>query len=189
MRVVFKCSNHEFFNYMLDAFRTAKEFDNWDLATLKITENRAEYITCCKNVWFIEKVSDGVLFGYEGTRAGAIRLQPFAPAGVRWHRYDPPVLEIVLDWEEYITVDENGREVGRSYVSTKVKRFELKLVEYETTTPKRWKLEWYHQIERIPERSTAVIMSPHYPLKIVRYKNVYLEKALEKMEREQNIQT
>jgi hypothetical protein len=166
---------------MLSAFKNAKEKDDWDLAILRVEENRAEYITCCKNVWFIEKTSDSVLFGYEGTRAGAIRLQPFTPS-VLWHSYDPPILEFIKEWECHITVDENGNEVHRVLIPTKVKRFELSVIEYETTTPKRWKLEWYHQVERIPYTNLAVITSPHYPLKIVRYKNVYLEKALERMQ-------
>ena len=180
MRVVFKCADQELFDYMLNAFKNAEKRDNWHLATLRITENRAEYITCCRNKWFIEKTSDGVLFGYEGTRAGAIRLQPFTPS-VLWHSFNPPILEFVEEWEEYITVDENGSEVHRTWIPRKVKRFELNVVEYETTTPKRWKLEWYHQVERIPYTNWAVIMSPKYPLRLVRYKNVYLEKALEKM--------
>jgi hypothetical protein len=181
MKIVFKCSDKEFFDYMIKAFKDAKEKDDWQLAELKISENRAEYITCCRNVWFVEKVEDGVLFGYEGTRAGAIRLQPFTPE-VSWHRYDPPIIEFVLEWNEFVTTDENGVEVGRGWVETKVKRFELKVVEYKTTTPKRWKLTWYQQVERIPYTNWAIIMSPHYPLKLVRYKNVYLEKALEKMQ-------
>jgi hypothetical protein len=165
---------------MLNAFKDAKERDDWDLATLKITDNSAEYITCCRNRWFVEKVEDGVLFGYEGTRAGAIRLQPFTPS-VLWHSYNPPILEFIKEWECHITIDENGNEVHRVSIPIKVKRFELKVVEYETTTPKRWKLEWYQQVERIPYTNWAVIMSPHYPLKLVRYKNVYLEKAIEEM--------
>jgi hypothetical protein len=187
MRIVFKCSDQSFFEYMLSAFKNAKEKDDWDLAILRVEENRAEYITCCKNVWFIEKTSDSVLFGYEGTRAGAIRLQPFTPS-VLWHSYDPPILEFVKEWEEYITVDENGSEVHRTWIPKNVKRFELSVIEYETTTPKRWKLEWYHQVERIPYTNWAVIMSPHYSLKIVRYKNVYLEKSLEKMQGYQQTQ-
>ena len=176
MKVVFKCSDPEFFNYMLNAFKDAKERDNWNLATLRIGRKKAKYITCCENVWFIEKTSNGVLFGYEGTRAGAIRLQPFFP-NVVWHRFDPPILEIILEWNEVITVDENGVEVGRCRVAAKVKRFELELVKYRTTTPKRWQLQWYNQVERIPYTNLAVIMSPEYPMKLVRYKNVYLDKA------------
>jgi len=176
MKVVFKCSDTELFDYMLNAFKQAKENDNWQLATLKIGRKRVKYITCCGNVWFLEKVSDGVLFGYEGTRAGAIRLQPFFP-NVLWHKYDPPIIEFVLERKEVVCYDENGVEVGRSYVPTSVKRFELQVVKYSTTTPKRWQLEWYNQVERVPYTNWAVIMSPEYPLKIVRYKNVYLEKA------------
>ena len=181
MRVVFSCSDPEFFNYMLDAFKLAKKNDNWHLATLKIGRKKVKYITCCENVWFLEKTSDGVLFGYEGTRAGAIRLQPFI--NLHWHSYDPPILEYVKEWQQYKVVDENGNELSGHIVPKVVKRFELKLVKYRTTTPKRWKLEWYHQVEKIPEKNMAVIMSPHYPLRIVRYKDVYLEKAIRKMEK------
>jgi len=176
MRVVFKCYNNEFFDYILNAFKKAKENDDWNLATLRIGRKKAMYITCCRNKWFIEKTSDGVLFGYEGTRAGAIRLQPFKPS-VLWHTYDPPVLEFVLEWKEVVCYDENGVEVGRCRVAAKVKRFELELVKYRTTTPKRWQLQWYNQVERIPYTNLAVIMSPEYPMKLVRYKNVYLDKA------------
>ena len=188
MKVVFKCSDPEFFNYMLNEFKRAKENDDWDIATLNVEDSRAEYITCCGNVWFIEKISDEVLFGYEGTRAGAIRLQPFKPS-VLWHTYDPPVLEFVLEWKEVVCYDENGVKVGMCRIPVKVKRFELQVVKYSTTTPKRWQLEWYHQVEKIPDRNMAVIMSPHYPLMIVRYRNIYYDKALERMERMEKEQT
>ena len=143
---------------------------------MKIGRKKVKYITCCNNVWFIEKASDGVLFGYEGTRAGAIRLQPFFP-NVLWHRFDPPIIEFIIEWKEHITTDENGVEVGRCRVTAKVRRFELQVVKYRTTTPKRWQLQWYNQVERIPYTNLAVIMSPEYPMKLVRYKNVYLDKA------------
>jgi hypothetical protein len=178
MRVVFKCSNPELFDYIIKAFKLAEMNDNWHLASLRIGESKAEYITCCRNRWFVEKVEDGVLFGYEGTRSGAIRLQPFR--NLQWHSYDPPILEYILEWQTYSIVDENGNEHSTYMVPLKVKTFELNVIEYETTTPKRWQLKWYHQVEKIPERNMAVIMSPRYPLKIVRYRNVYLEKALEK---------
>ena len=179
MRVVFKCYNNEFFDYILNAFKKAKENDDWNLATLRIGRKKAMYITCCRNKWFIEKTSDGVLFGYEGTRAGAIRLQPFI--NLYWHSYDPPILEYIKEWQQYKIVDENGNELCYSTVPKVVKRFELELIKYHTTTPKRWQLKWYHQIERIPGRNIAVVMSPEYPLRIVKYKNVYLEKAIRKM--------
>ena len=175
MKVVFKCYNNEFFDYMLNAFKDAKERDNWNLATLRIGRKKAKYITCCENVWFIEKTSNGVLFGYEGTRAGAIRLQPFI--NLHWHSYDPPILEFVLECQQYKVVDENGNELSRHIVPKVVKRFELELVKYRTTTPKRWQLQWYNQVERIPYTNLAVVMSPEYPMKLVRYKNVYLDKA------------
>jgi hypothetical protein len=54
MRVVFSCSDPEFFDYMLDAFKLAKKNDNWHLATLKIGRKKVKYITCCKNV-YLEK--------------------------------------------------------------------------------------------------------------------------------------
>jgi hypothetical protein len=176
MKVVFKCATPEFYDYMLNAFKQAKENDNWQLATLKIGRKKARYITCCGNVWFIWKTGDYVLFGYEGTRAGAIRLQPFFP-NVLWHKYDPPIIEFVLERKEVVCYDENGVEVGRCRVTAKVRRFELQVVKYRTTTPKKWQLQWYNQVERIPYTNWAVIMSPEYPMKLVRYKNVYLEKA------------
>jgi len=187
MKVIFKCSNseEEFFDIIISEFKLAKKLDKWHLAELKIGRTTAKYTTCCGNVWFVKKAND-VLFGYEGTRVGAIKLQPFP--NLKWYKHEPPILQYVQEWQEYKVCDENDKELYSCKVPKKVKLFKLQLVKYKTSTPKRWGLKWYQQIEIILNTKLAVIMHHSVPIKIVRYKNVYEEKVMKKMQKiEQSI--
>jgi hypothetical protein len=53
--------------------------------------------------------------------------------------------------------------------------FTLKVVEYKTTTPKRWNVTWFEQIEKLLEKPDyAVIMTgPFSPRRVVKYRDVY----------------
>jgi hypothetical protein len=95
-------------------------------------------------------------FGYEGTRAGLIRLQPFKP------------------WMEWVGMYAEGGELAVR-IKGEWKLFTLRLVEYKTTTPKRWQVSWYEQIERLTEKpGYAVIMTgPFSPRRVVKYRDVY----------------
>jgi hypothetical protein len=162
MKVMFECDQAELYRHILSAFKAAKEFDasSWDVASLIRSKNSATYVTCCGNEYFLRrrKTKDGrvVRFGYRGTRAGLIRLQPFSP----W-----------LRWGE---VDAGGGDLLVN-IKGEWKVFPLKLVEYKTTTPKRWQVAWYEQIERLRERpGYAVIMAgPYSPRRVVKYRDVY----------------
>ena len=188
MKIVFKCDKEELFDIIISEFKLAKKNDNWKLATLKVEKNKpyAIYTTCCNNKWVVEKTSDGVLFGYEGTRVGAIKLQPFP--NLKWYKHEPPILQYTLEYQEYKVCDENDKELYSCKVPKKVKLFKLQLVKYKTSTPKKWKLKWYQQIERILDTKMAVVMHHSVPIKLVKYKNVYEQKVMEKMQKiEQSI--
>jgi hypothetical protein len=147
----------------LKAFKAAKKFDanSWDLARLVRGPNSARYITCCGNEYILrrKKVNGKPLirFGYVGTRAGLIRLQPFKP------------------WMEWAGVYSEGGELAVRIKGDEWKLFTLKVVEYKTTTPRRWQVEWYEQIEKMIERpGYAVIMTgPFSPRRVVKYRDVY----------------
>jgi hypothetical protein len=162
MKVMFECDQPELFDYVLKAFKKAKEFDesSWDVAQLVRTRNSATYITCCGNKYILRrrKVNGKtvVRFGYEGTRAGLIRLQPFA------------------EWMKWGGMAPNGGELAVK-IEGKWVLFTLRLVEYKTTTPKRWSVAWYEQIEKMLEKpGYAVIMAgPYSPRRVVKYRDVY----------------
>jgi hypothetical protein len=153
MKVIFKCDNPDLFYRIVNAFTWAKENDVADMASLEITDTSATYRTCCDNIWFVERRGETVIFGYEGTRAGAIRLMPFAYL-LDWKSYDPPILECVTDYKkEEFTI-----------VPLKTEEYELEVVYYETTTPNEWNLKWYHQVVKVDDKN-AVIMEYNSPIK------------------------
>jgi hypothetical protein len=162
MKVMFECDQPELYSHVLKAFKAAKEFDanSWDVAQLVRGRNRATYITCCGNKYLLRrrKVNGKTIvrFGYEGTRSGLIRLQPFAE-WLRWGATYPNSGELAV------------RIKGEWVV------FSLRLVEYKTTTPKRWQVAWYEQIEKMLEKpGYAVIMAgPYSPRRVVKYRDVY----------------
>jgi hypothetical protein len=162
MKVMFESEEPKLFEYVLKAFKKAKEFDanSWDVAQLVRTKNSATYITCCGNRYYLRrrKVNGKTIvrFGYEGTRAGLVRLQPF----MKWLRWGGT----------YTDGGELGVKIKDEWVL-----FSLRLVEYKTTTPKRWQVAWYEQIERLTEKpGYAVIMAgPYSPRRVVKYRDVY----------------
>jgi hypothetical protein len=165
MKVMFECDKPELYDYILKAFKEAKEFDSnsWDVARLVRTKNSATYITCCGNEYYLRRrKKDGktvVRFGYRGTRAGLLRLQPFTG------------LKTELKWGE---VDPGGGDL-LVRINNEWELFPLRLVEYKTTTPKRWNVAWYEQIEQLREKpGCAVIMAgPFSPRRVVKYRDVY----------------
>jgi hypothetical protein len=176
MRVVFK-GPKSMYDSIIDSFRKAKEADTWDVATLTEEKERAQYRTCCDNLWFAEKRDDCTVFGYEGTRRGATRLQPFS-GRLYWSSCDPPELTYIEEVrelpeeDEYIDAETGGR-TGVPVSKVRAKVFKLKVIDYQTSTPKEWGLEWYHQVERVTmpvdkdrEREDIVIMDGHYPTKV-----------------------
>jgi hypothetical protein len=165
MKAVFESEQPQLFKHILGVFKAAKEFDSssWDVAELIRTRNSATYITCCKNRYFLRRRRSGdgkviIHFGYEGTRAGLIRLQPFSP-WMRWGEMDPGGGDLMV-------------KVGNEW-----RVFSLRLVEYKTSTPRHWDVAWFEQIEKIRERpGYAVIMEgPFSPRRVVKYRNVYKE--------------
>jgi hypothetical protein len=177
MRVVFK-GPKVLYDYLVDSFWYAKECDVWNMATLTEEEDSIKYRTCCGNLWFAKKEGDSTIFGYEGTRQGAIRLQPFFDK-LMWVSHDPPQLGYVEEKEErdegtlYIDGETGERICQKCIDLKKVKVFRLEVVEHRTTTPKEWGLEWYHQVERVKERvgdmvrEDIVVMDGRYPIKVI----------------------
>jgi hypothetical protein len=183
MRVVFECENPKLYDLLEAAFKNAKLADAYDLAELETSDDSAVYTTCCHNVWFIERRGNVVLFGYEGTRSGALALMPFRyldKCALYWSDLDheAPVLAVVLEWQE-VSKFEDGREIVCERVPKDIKRFQLQLVEYVTTTPKEWELTWYDQVERLPTDKKAVIMRGSWPVRVVDYADVYHPVSLE----------
>jgi hypothetical protein len=162
MKVMFECDQPELFDHVLRAFKNAKEFDesSWDVAQLIKSKNSATYVTCCGNRYILRRRKIGerivVRFGYEGTRAGLIRLEPFK------------------EWLRWGATYADGGELAVKIKDEWV-LFSLKLVEYKTTTPRRWNVAWFEQIEKMLERpGYAVIMAgPYSPRRVVKYRDVY----------------
>jgi hypothetical protein len=157
---MFECDEPELYKHVLNAFKNAKKADaeSWDVAQLVIGKNSATYITCRGNKYILRRKKNGkvvVRFGYEGTRAGLIRLQPFPD----------------LEWGA--TYESGGELLVK--VGDEWRMFLLRLVKYKTATPKSWKVAWYEQIEKLTERpGYAVIMSgPFIPRRVVKYRDVY----------------
>jgi hypothetical protein len=159
---MFESNEPELFKHILSAFKKAKEFDanSWDVAQLIKSKNSATYVTCCGNKYLLRrrKVNGKTIvrFGYEGTRAGLIRVEPFKE-WLRWGMTDPGGGELAVKIKDEWVL------------------FTMKLVEHKTTTPKRWQVAWYEQIERLTEKpGYAVIMSgPFSPRRVVKYRDVY----------------
>lgn len=178
MKVKFKVEedSEEFFKDIVDAFIDAKDYDNLDLAMLEVYKDKARYITSCDNEWTIERNPDGtVIFGYEGTRAGAVRLAPFF--NLKWVGFEgcddkEPLLKVVKEWTEVEERDDEGLLRDIRSIPTKHKIYKLKVVEYKTTTPPEWGLWWCDDIVPI-ENDKAVIMRFKEPIMVVPYKNVY----------------
>jgi len=176
MKVVFECDDPELYDCIKCAFLNAKLADVCDMAKLEISENSAVYTTCRGNKWFIKR-DEKVLFGYEGTRSGAVALMPFRNLdnyALYWDVLDHenPVLAIVLEWQN-VSVQEGDNEIETRRIPKVIKRFKVSLMEYVTSTPPEWELAWYDQVQRIPGDTKAVVMRGKYPLRIVDYKDVY----------------
>jgi len=173
-RVVEEGRGKELYECVLTAFREAKKADEWDLATLVVSEDRAEYVTCCGNVWWA--TTDGY-FGYRGTRAGLLRLEPFKNRLrlIPVVCYDDvAVLEYVEEWEEVKVKNETEEVIRWERVPKRVRRFRLRVVEHETTTPPEWGVQWYEVVQRIPDTEFAVIVTDDCIIRrLVPYKNVY----------------
>jgi hypothetical protein len=184
MRVVFECENPKLYDLLEAAFSNAKFVDEYDLAELETSDDSAVYKTCCKNIWFVERRGERVMFGYEGTRAGAVALMPFRyldKCALYWSDLDHerPILAIVLEWQE-VSKFEDGKEIVCERVPKVIKRFQLQLVEYVTSTPPSWELTWYDQVERVPtDKTKAVIMRGSWPVRVVDYADVYHPVSLE----------
>jgi hypothetical protein len=169
MKVVFSCKDLQLYDVIVEQFKKAKEADTesgWDFAELQLSENSATYLTCCSNRWFVERKNGVVYFGYEGTRAGAIRLTPFSQ--LYWDSIAEfgAILSYVKEWQEYSVEREDGYVFKYMRVPKVVKEFALGLEEYETTTPSDWALTWYDQVEKVGE-DQAVIMRNGRPIKVV----------------------
>lgn len=155
-------TSQKFFELMKKVFKSAKEQDEFDLAMLVEEDTRVEYHTCCGNLWYIELRDGNAFFGYEGTRAGFLRLQPFSC----WRDGEG------LKWEvEFI-------EPGKGHLAwLKVppELFELKVIEHETTTPLSWGVSPFDRIVRLAcEPDKAVIINLYnIPIRVVPYQNVY----------------
>ncbi|MEM4847420.1 MAG: hypothetical protein QW794_06655 [Thermosphaera sp.] len=188
MKVKYKI-NEAIYSALLDIFYETKEVeDTYDMARIIETENETVYLTCCKNKWIIGYRDGMYYFGYEGTRNGFIRAQPFRDSRYSVPRFyldypsEPyPVWKSEMElWicirEDYIssTNNDNGDDVrrvlqkypmkGYDYEERKDVEFnyvcyELKrLLEYETTLPKNI----VHPLDRIEtlltDEKTAVIL-------------------------------
>jgi hypothetical protein len=85
----------------------AKEADEWDLANLQLGEDSATYLTCCGNKWWTELKDGVVYFGYEGTRAGVLRLTPFPQLAWSGVAENSAVLRYIMEWQEYKVAKED----------------------------------------------------------------------------------
>lgn len=206
MKVKYKI-NEAIYSALLDIFYEAKEIEDvYDMARIVETENETVYLTCCKNKWIIG-YSDGMYyFGYEGTRNGFIRVQPF-----RDSRYGVPRFFLKYPTEPHLeskaikicirkgyigdVSDENDPDVRKAtveetlvgydseegkYVEFSYVCYELKkLLEYKTTLPR----DIVHPLDTIDtlltdERYAVVLHGKYhkYPLLVVEYKNMYAGK-------------
>jgi hypothetical protein len=155
MKIVFECDELELYQHILNAFKSAKEADTWDVAQFEFTENSAIYITCCNNKYTVMQKDGKVYFGYEGTREGLLRLQPFP----------------TLKWG--IVYREGGELLVKTNDEWRI--FVLKVVEYKTSTPRRWKMAWHELLIPLYDKPSyaVIMMGAYFPRRVVKYKNVY----------------
>jgi hypothetical protein len=161
MKVKFLCIYRSFYNVMAEVFMRAKmtDLESFDLAELHVAPGYAKYVTCRNNVYVVQMSSDGVIFSFEGSREALQRLEPFKWFGVEW----------VEKGENYGVLEVNDR------------RYELRLIEYQTSTPPEWKLMWFDVVEPIlqpdPENPVeAIITRDGKEIAKVPYKRVYPKK-------------
>ncbi|MEM4819660.1 MAG: hypothetical protein QXQ91_05075 [Nanopusillaceae archaeon] len=206
MRVKYKI-NKTIYNALIDIMSEAKETEDiYDMAEIITTDNETIYLTCCKNKWFVGFDGNHYYFGYEGTRNGFIRVQPFHDS-----RYGVPRFYLDYPSEPYLRkdkwiwicirkdylkeADDNDTDIrkvtpedvlrGFDIVEEKEVKFNYvcyelrKLLEYETTLPKNI----VHPLDTIDtlltnDKIAVVLHGKHhvYPLMIVKYKNMYKKK-------------
>jgi len=185
--------NKKIYEALMNIFNETKRIeDDLDLAKIYYTENEIIYLTCCGNKWIIGHYGDSYYFGYEGTREGFNRVQPFynyyygmprfyldyTSYPFMPHRLDSKELVICIDKKyltEDVTEDDDGNDDVKHY--TTLTNFDCylltRLLEYETTLDKTI----VHPLDTVrillADPSKAVVMRSHEPLMIIEYKNMY----------------
>ncbi|MEM1694383.1 MAG: hypothetical protein QXY26_09880 [Ignisphaera sp.] len=201
MKVKYKISE-TIFEALKTIFLDAKEIeDTYDMAKIVETNNEIIYRTCCRNKWIIG-FNGELYFGYEGTRNGFSRAQPFWDSMNRLPRFyldyyylDSKELVICIR-EDYL---HNPREVNDEDVEyfTEVEKHSIrfideppsivefkyhcyilkKIIEYQTTLP----ADLVHPLDTIEtlllNSKKAIIMRGKTPLMIIDYKIMYPRKT------------
>ena len=175
VRVVFKSGIKDLFDLIQGEFKLALKEDNTQKAKIEYDEEKLIFLTGTGNKWFTKTDEKGnVYLGYEGTRKDLIELRPFQNLYWLSSSEDKATLGYVDDWTFIEYVDPI---LGNVYlierIPKRIRDFTLKLVEYKTSLPPEWDVQWYELIE-ITSTKTIKAVQPQKITELLQSQDGYI---------------